>query len=157
MKMTALIVLTAALSAGCATAPSSDWSQTVRSDRGYFGPGAPVQASMWADEGGSAFMIAVEADVAPDPGEGVFTRAGRWVSENPGKATVMSLGGLAAGYLAYDQWIASGGSGGRSSSQVRQDAGGDAITVIGTGNTVTTERPVVVIPAIPPTAPAAAE
>jgi hypothetical protein len=54
MKMTALIVLTAALSAGCATAPSSDWSQIVRSDRGYFGPGAPVQASMWADEGGSA-------------------------------------------------------------------------------------------------------
>jgi hypothetical protein len=112
---------------------------------------------MWADEGGSAFMIAVEADVNPEPDEGVFTRAGRWVSENPGKATVMSLGGLAAGYLAYDQWIASGGSGGRSSSQVRQDAGGDAIAVQGVGNTVTVERPVVVIPAIPPPAAPAAK
>ena len=155
MKAWIMGLLAVGLAAGCAT--TEDWSQTVRSDRGYFGPGAPVQASMWADEGGSAFMIAVEADVAPDPGEGVFTRAGRWVSENPGKATVMSLGGLAAGYLAYDQWIASGGSGGRSSSQVRQDAGGDAIAVQGVGNTVTVERPVVVIPAIPPTATAAAE
>ena len=155
MKAWIMGLLAVGLAAGCAT--TEDWSQTVRSDRGYVGAGAPIQASMWADDGGASFMVAVEADLSPEPGDGVFTRAGRWVSENPGKATVMTLGGLAAGYLAYDQWIASGGSGGRSDAQVRQEAGGDAITVIGTGNTVTTERPVVVIPAVPPPAEPAAE
>jgi hypothetical protein len=151
MKATKWLVAVAVvgLAAGCAT--TQDWSQTVRQDRGYYGPQDAFMVSVAASEGGAGVMLAVDAQEAVQPG--FWSRVGTWAAENPGKTTLSALAGGAALYWAYTEMESGSSSKGGRTNVVTQEAGGDAITVIGDNNVVTTTRPV--FPPVPgePTAP----